>query len=139
MTQDKLIYEVIGASMEVYNVLGPGLLESVYEKALLYELKLRGLKVSSQIPVNIEYKGNVIGSDLRLDIIVEDILIVELKSVESLLPVHFKQIRTYMRLLNKPMGLLINFNVSDFKNGYKVINKIRVNTRYSWIKINRYV
>lgn len=121
MTQDKLIYEVIGASMEVYNVLEPGLLESVYEKALLYELKLRGLKVSSQIPVNIEYKGNVIGSDLRLDIIVEDILIVELKSVESLLPVHFKQIRTYMRLLNKSMGLLINFNVSDFKNGYKVI------------------
>lgn len=121
MTQDKLIYEVIGASMEVYNVLGPGLLENVYEKALLYELKLRGLKVSSQIPVNIEYKGNVIGSDLRLDIIVEDILIVELKSVESLLSVHFKQIRTYMRLLNKPMGLLINFNVSDFKNGYKVI------------------
>ncbi|MBO7228166.1 MAG: GxxExxY protein [Bacteroidales bacterium] len=121
MTQDKLIYEVIGASMEVYNVLGSGLLESVYEKALLYELKLRGLKVSSQIPVNIEYKGNVIGSDLRLDIIVEDILIVELKSVESLLPVHFKQIRTYMRLLNKSMGLLINFNVSDFKNGYKVI------------------
>lgn len=121
MTQDKLIYEVIGASMEVHNVLGPGLLESVYEKALLYELKLRGLKVSSQIPVNIEYKGNVIGSDLRLDIIVEDILIVELKSVESLLPVHFKQIRTYMRLLNKSMGLLINFNVSDFKNGYKVI------------------
>lgn len=121
MTQDKLIYEVIGASMEVYNVLGPGLLESVYEKALLYELKLRGLKVSSQIPVNIEYKGIIIGSDLRLDIIVEDILIVELKSVESLLPVHFKQIRTYMRLLNKPMGLLINFNVSDFKNGYKVI------------------
>lgn len=121
MTQDKLIYEVIGASMEVYNVLGPGLLESVYEKALLYELKLRGLKVSSQIPVNIEYKGNVIGSDLRLDIIVEDILIVELKSVESLLPVHFKQIRTYMRLLNKSMGLLINFNVSDFKDGYKVI------------------
>lgn len=121
MTQDKLIYGVIGASMEVYNLLGPGLLESVYEKALLYELKLRGLKVSSQIPVNIEYKGNVIGSDLRLDIIVEDILIVELKSVESLLPVHFKQIRTYMRLLNKPMGLLINFNVSDFKNGYKVI------------------
>ena len=58
---------------------------------------------------------------MRLDIIVEDILIVELKSVESLLPVHFKQIRTYMRLLNKPMGLLINFNVSDFKNGYKVI------------------
>lgn len=112
---------MIGASMEVYNVLGPGLLESVYEKALVYELQLRGLKVVSQIPVNIIYKEKSIGSDLRLDIIVNDILIVELKSVESLLPVHFKQIRTYMRLLNKPVGLLVNFNVSDFKTGYKVI------------------
>lgn len=121
MNTDKLIYEVIGASMEVYNILGPGLLESVYEKALLYELQSRGLKVVSQLPVDIMYKGNIIGADLRLDILVNDTLIIELKSVESLLPVHFKQIRTYMRLLNKPMGLLINFNVSDFKNGYKVI------------------
>lgn len=121
MTQDKLIYEVIGASMEVYNILGPGLLESVYEKALLYELQSRGLKVVSQLPVDIMYKGNIIGVDLRLDILVNDTLIIELKSVESLLPVHFKQVRTYMKWLNKPVGLLVNFNVSDFKTGYKVI------------------
>ena len=121
MSLDGVIYEAIGASMEVYNHLGPGLLESVYEKALIHELKLRGLNVASQIPVEISYKGVVVGSDLRLDIIVEDILVIELKSVESLLPVHFKQVRTYMKLLNKPAGLLVNFDVSDFKNGYKVI------------------
>lgn len=121
MNTDKLIYEVIGASMEVYNILCPGLLESVYEKALLYELQSRGLKVVSQLPVDIMYKGNIIGADLRLDILVNDTLIIELKSVESLLPVHFKQVRTYMKLLNKPVGLLVNFNVSDFKTGYKVI------------------
>ena len=121
MNTDKLIYEVIGASMEVYNALGPGLLESVYEKALVYELRLRGLKVASQLPVDIMYKGNIIGADLRLDILVNDTLIIELKSVENLLPVHFKQIRTYMKLLKKPVGLLVNFNVSDFKTGYKVI------------------
>jgi len=121
MDVNKLIYDAIGASFEVYNALGPGLLESVYEKALIHELKLRGLKVSSQVPVEIVYKGETIGADLRLDIIVNDTLIIELKSVESLMPVHFKQVRTYMKLLDKPAGLLVNFDVSDFKNGYKVI------------------
>lgn len=121
MIVDKLIYESIGAAFEVYNILGPGLLESVYEKAMIYELQSRGLEISSQIPVEIKYKEIVIGSDLRLDIIVEDRLIIELKSVETLMPVHFKQIRTYMKLLNKSTGLLINFNVSDFRQGYKVI------------------
>lgn len=121
MIVDKLIYESIGAAFEVYNILGPGLLESVYEKAMIYELQSRGLKISSQIPVEIKYKEIVIGSDLRLDIMVEDRLIIELKSVETLMSVHFKQVRTYMKLLNKSAGLLINFNVSDFKQGYKVI------------------
>lgn len=121
MTVDKLIYEAIGASFEVYNALGPGLLESVYEKALIQELKLRGLKVASQIPVDLVYKGAPVGADLRLDVIVEDTLIIELKSVEALAPVHFKQVRTYMKLLGKPAGLLVNFDVSDFKQGYKVI------------------
>ena len=121
MSIDNLIYESVGAAMEVYNHLGPGLLESVYEKAMIYELKSRGLNVSSQIPAEIKYKDVIIGSDLRLDIIVENKLIIELKSVECLMPVHFKQIRTYMKLLNVPAGLLINFNVSDFKQGYKVI------------------
>ena len=121
MTIDKLIYEAIGACYEVYNALGPGLLESVYEKAMMQELKLRGLSVKSQVPVEIVYKGEVVGADLRLDIILEDALIIELKSVEALAPVHFKQVRTYMKLLDKPAGLLVNFDVSDFKQGYKVI------------------
>ena len=121
MDVNQLIYEAIGASFEVYNALGPGLLESVYEKALIHELKLRGLNVSSQVPVEIVYKGETVGADLRLDIIVNDTLIIELKSVEALMPVHFKQVRTYMKLLDKPVGLLVNFDVSDFKNGYKVI------------------
>ena len=121
MTVDKLIYEAIGACYEVYNALGPGLLESVYEKALMQELKIRGLSMKSQVPVDIVYKGVLVGADLRLDIIVEDTLIIELKSVESLLPVHFKQVRTYMKLLDKTAGLLVNFDVNDFKQGYKVI------------------
>ena len=121
MDIDDLIYECIGAAMDVYNHLGPGLLESVYEKALAHELVLRNLEFQSQVPVKIEYKGVCVGSDLRLDIIVEDTIIIELKSVEKLMPVHFKQVRTYMKLLNKPAGILINFDVSDFKEGYKVI------------------
>lgn len=121
MTTDKLIYEAIGACYEVYNALGPGLLESVYEKAMMQELRLRGLNVKSQVPVEIVYKGELVGADLRLDIILEDTLIIELKSVEALAPVHFKQVRTYMKLLDKPAGLLVNFDVSDFRQGYKVI------------------
>ena len=121
MSTDNLIYESIGAAMEVYNHLGPGLLESIYEKAMIYELQSRGLKVSSQMPVEVKYKNVTLSSDLRLDILVEDKVIIELKSVETLMPVHFKQIRSYMKLLDISAGVLINFNVSDFKQGYKVI------------------
>ena len=123
MTTEDLIYETVGGCFEVYNELGPGLLESVYEKALIAELELRGLCVESQVPVNIMYKGVAVGTELRLDIIVENKLIVELKSVESLQPVHFKQLRTYMKLLEKPAGLLVNFDVGDFKHGYRVLRK----------------
>ena len=84
-------------------------------------LKLRGMNVSSQVPVDIIYKGVSVGAELRLDIIVENTLIIELKSVEALAPVHFKQVRTYMKHPEKPAGLLVNFDVSDFKQGYKVI------------------
>lgn len=121
MSIDKLIYETIGAAFEVYNTLGPGLLESVYEKAMIVEIKSRGLSVQTQFPVEIHYKNTLIGSDLRLDLLVENKLIIELKSVETLNSVHFKQVRTYMRLLDKSAGILINFNVSDFRTGYKVI------------------
>ena len=124
MIIDKLIYETIGASMEVYNTLGPGLLESVYEKALFHELSLRDLYVESHIPVEIIYKEEIIRSELRLDLIVEDTLIVELKSVETLQPVHFKQLRTYLKLMNLNQGWLINFGEEDFADGiFPVWNK----------------
>ena len=100
--------------MEEYNELGPGLLESVYEKALIHEFKLRDINVTSQMPVDIIYKGELVGNDLRADILVEDTVILELKSVEEIKRVHYKQLRTYMKLLNKPEGWLINFGEEDF-------------------------
>lgn len=119
-----LMYEVRGAAMEVYNHFGPGLLESVYEKAMMQELKLRGLKVVSQVPITISYKGAAIGDDLRLDLLVEDELIVELKSVEEIKDVHYKQLRTYLKLLEKPEGLLINFGEYDLKKGLRRVTLI---------------
>ena len=118
---EELIYEVRGAAMEVYNYFGPGLLESVYEKALVRELELRGYDVKTQLPVPIEYKGAVVGDELRIDILVEDELIVELKSVEEFKPVYYKQLRTYLKLLKKGVGLLINFGEYDFKKGMRRI------------------
>lgn len=124
--KDPLSYKVIGCAMEVYNVLGPGLLESVYEKALIHELQINGLSVSSQVPVEMSYKGVNIGEGLRLDLLVEDSLIVELKSVDELKPVHYKQLLTYLKLLDKRIGLLINFNVNDFRDGIKrVVNDFK--------------
>ena len=118
-----LMYEVRGAAMEVYNHFGPGLLESVYEKAMIQELKLRGLKVVSQVPITITYKGAAIGNDLRLDLLVEDELIVELKSAEEIKDVHYKQLRTYFKLLEKPEGLLINFGEYDLKKGMRRVTQ----------------
>ena len=118
---DDLIYEVRGAAMEVYNYFGPGLLESVYEKALVRELELKGMDVKTQLPVPIVYKGSVVGDELRIDVLVDDELIVELKSVEEFKPVYYKQLRTYLKLLNKEVGLLINFGEYDFKKGMRRI------------------
>ena len=118
-----LTYKIIGCAMEVYKTLGPGLLESVYEQALIYELELNGLDVKSQVAVDVVYKGKLICPDLRVDLLIDDTIIIELKSVEELKPVHHKQILTYLRLMNKKVGLLINFNVPDLKDGIKrVIN-----------------
>ena len=116
---EDLIYEVRGAAMEVYNYFGPGLLESVYEKALVRELELRGLDVQTQLPVPIVYKGAVVGDELRIDILVEDELIVELKSVEEIKDIHYKQLRTYLKLLGQEEGLLINFGEYDLKKGMR--------------------
>ena len=117
MTENELTYQIRGAVWDVYNDLGPGLLESVYEEALCYELEQRGFKVERQKPVPIVYKGNVLKTDLRLDLMVEDKIIIELKSVEELKPVFYKQTKTYLKLMNKRIGLLVNFGEYDMKEG----------------------
>lgn len=111
--ENDLSYTIIGAIYDVYNKLGPGLLESVYEAALAYELKKRDLKVERQIEVPILYDGKRIDTDLRLDILVEDLVIVELKSVLEMKDVFYLQIDTYLKLTGKHLGLLVNFNTDD--------------------------
>ena len=124
--KDPLSYKIIGCAMEVYNTLGPGLLEAAYEKALIHELELNGLSVASQVPVEMNYKGVNLEEGLRLDLLVEDSIIIELKSVEELKPVHYKQLLTYLKLMDKRIGLLINFNVYDFREGIKrVVNEFK--------------
>lgn len=104
-----LSYKTIGCAIEVHKVLGPGLLETVYETCLIDELATTGLSVKSQVLVPIKYKNKTLNSNLILDILVEDTIIVELKTVEAILPVHKAQLHTYLKLTNKPKGLLINF------------------------------
>ena len=118
---DSLTYKIIGCAMEVYKQLGPGLLESVYEQALIQELKLNDIPVDSQVEIKINYKGINITDNLRLDLLVDDSVIVELKSVEELKPIHHKQLLTYLRLMNKKVGLLINFNTDNLMDGIKRI------------------
>ena len=121
MTENEITYEIRGAIYDVYKELGPGLLESVYEEALCYELEQRGLAVERQVQVPIRYKGNVLKTELRLDILVEDKVIVELKSVEEMKKVFSKQLLTYLRLMNKKVGLLVNFNTEDILSSMKRI------------------
>ena len=121
MTEKDLTYQIRRAVWDVYNILGPGLLESIYEEALCYELQQKGLRFERQKQIPIIYKGITLNSDFRLDLLVEDQIIIELKSVEEIKPVFYKQLRTYLRLLNKQVGLLINFGEYDMKNGiYRV-------------------
>ena len=120
-TLNELSYKVIGCAIEVYRTLGPGLLEAAYEKAMMHELTLQGLSVKAQVNVEMTYKGVNIGEGLRLDLLVNDELIVELKSVEETKPVHHKQLLTYLKLMDKRLGLLINFNVDDVMKGIKRI------------------
>jgi GxxExxY protein len=113
MTENAISYQIRGAIYEVYKALGPGLLESVYEEALTYELQKRGLKVERQREVPIHYDGHLLSTSLRLDMLVEDKVIIELKSVKELQDVFFKQTLTYLRLTNLHLGILVNFNVND--------------------------
>ncbi len=121
MTNHELSYQIRGAAMEVYNTLGPGLLESIYHKAMIYELQSRGLSVKSEVPVEVYYKGVLIENSLRLDLLVNDQIIVELKSVEDIQPVHYKQLKTYLKLFNKELGWLINFGAYDFSEGLRSV------------------
>lgn len=111
--ENDLSYTIIGAIYNVYNNLGPGLLESVYESALTYELTKKGLRVDRQVEVPILYENIKIESNLRLDMLVEDLVIVELKSVLEMKDVFYLQIDTYLKLTGKHLGLLVNFNTDD--------------------------
>jgi GxxExxY protein len=114
---DRISNQVIGAAIEVHKELGPGLLESVYEYCLKSELERRELKVASQVQLPIYYKGEQLDKDFYIDLLVENELVVELKCVEIVLPVHEVQLVTYLKLSDKRLGLLLNFNVSKMKDG----------------------
>jgi GxxExxY protein len=119
---DELTYLIIGCAIEVHKQLGPGLLESVYEKCFIRELTLKNLSFKTQLWVPIEYKGMSLDADLRLDVLIDDLILVELKSIDGMLPVHEAQVLTYMKLLKKPKGILINFNCTNiFKEGQKTL------------------
>jgi GxxExxY protein len=125
MTQkylDGLTYKIIGAAIEIHKEIGPGLLESVYEKCMVHLLKERGLKVSFQQRVPVIFHSVYLECDLRYDLMVEESIIVEIKAVDMLLPIHFAQLLTYLKLTNKPKGILLNFNCFNlFKEGQKTL------------------
>jgi GxxExxY protein len=118
----ELTQKVIGCAIEVHKQLGPGLLESTYEKCLLHELNLNGIKTESQVALPIYYKGVKIEAGYRLDLLVDSELIIELKSVDKLIPVYSAQLLTYMKLSNINKGLLINFNVKKLTDGLRRLN-----------------
>ena len=122
MEINRLAGEVIGAAIEVHKSLGPGLLESAYEECLCHELDLRKIAYERQKALPVEYKGVRLDCGYRLDVVVGDKLIVELKAVESLLPIHKAQLLTYLKLAGIKTGLIINFNVSALKDGIQRIS-----------------
>lgn len=122
---DRLTYAIRGCIFEVHKQLGPGLLESIYEEALVHELSTSGLKVERQVSVPVIYKGTNLKSELRLDLLVEGKIIIELKSVEKLQPLYYKQLLTYLIIKELPLGILINFNTEIINSDScrKVYNK----------------
>lgn len=124
MTDNDITYQIRGAIYDVYRNLGPGLLESVYEEALVYELEKRGLAVERQKEVSIQYDGHVLKTPLRLDLLVEGRVVVELKSVKEMQDVFWKQTRTYLRLLGLRVGILVNFNTDDILDDsiHRIVN-----------------
>jgi len=126
-----LVYKVNGAAIEVHKALGPGLLESVYHKCMKRELSIRGIAYQSEMLVPVHFKGLEIDTDLRCDFFIEGILVVELKALEAIHPLHEAQLLTYMKLLKAPQGILINFNSTNiFTKGQKTY----VNELYRWLE-----
>jgi iron complex transport system substrate-binding protein len=122
---DDITGAVVDASMKIHSELGPGLLESVYEAVLARALTRRGLQVVRQQMIRFEYDGMVFDEGLRVDLLVENRVVVELKSIEKLAPVHSKQLLTYLRLLKLPVGLLLNFGAATLKDGlHRIVNRL---------------
>lgn len=125
MTENEISYKIRGSIFKVYNALGPGLLESIYESALYYQLKKDGLNVYKQVEIPVKYDDILLEITFKLDLVVEDKVIIELKSVEELKSIHFKQLTTYLKLTNKKLGLLVNFNsLNILENIHRIVNKI---------------
>ena len=121
----QLSYDIVGCAITVHKILGPVLLESVYEKCIKEELEFQGFKVETQKKVKLKYRSMDIETELRLDLLVNDVIIVEIKSIENILPVHEAQLLTYMSLLEKPQGLLINFYTDNITKSIKpLVNQI---------------
>ena len=125
MKENELAGSVVDAALEVHRTLGPGLLESVYRDSLAHELELRSLACETEVPIVARYKGLQFDSAYRMDLLVAAAVVVELKAVEALLPVHKAQVLSYLRLTGKRLGLLINFNVPVLKQGIqRVVNNL---------------
>ena len=125
MDENQISYRIIGAALDIHKSVGPGLLESAYENALVFELQEAGFEVKSQLALPFNYKGKHLDVGYRIDLMVENKVIVEIKSVENLLPVHHAQLLTYLRLSGRKLGLLINFNSSKLNEGiHRVVNNL---------------
>ena len=125
MNENQISHKIIGIALEIHKNTGPGLLESVYENALAYDLKEMGFKVNQQVPMPFIYKGIKLEIGFRMDIVVNNLVLVEIKSVETLAPVHFSQTLTYLKLSGIKLGLLINFNSKYLKDGiHRLVNNL---------------
>jgi GxxExxY protein len=125
MTENDLSYIIRGKIFDVYKELGPGLLESVYQAALLFDLQSEGLAVEAEVPVKALYKGQELGIGYRIDLLVDKKVLIEIKSVDSLLEVHHKQVLTYLRLTGIKLGILVNFSTDDIRSAiFRKVNKL---------------
>jgi GxxExxY protein len=125
MNENELSFKIIGVALKLHSNLGPGLLESVYEAAFDHDLREAGLDVKRQLPVTFVYKGLRLESAYRIDLLVNEKVVVEMKSVDALAPVHYAQTLTYLKLSSFKLGLLINFNEQSLRNGiHRIVNKL---------------